>query len=111
MKPDQDAILETLYLAHFRELEIHAYRFLGNWDDAHVAAQEAFHIACEKIDVLMKSENRIGWMKNAVKNVCRHMMRDRQRQKVLFSSLEDLTEAEMPYVTDETESQAADFFA
>lgn len=39
------------------------------------------------------------------------MMRDRQRQKVLFSSLEDLTEAEMPYVTDETESQAADLFA
>ena len=38
-------------------------------------------------------------------------MRDRQRQKVLFSSLEDLTEAEMPYVTDETESQAADLFA
>lgn len=111
MKPDQDAILETLYLAHFHELEIHAYRFLGNWDDAHVAAQEAFHIACEKIDVLMKSENRIGWMKNAVKNVCRHMMRDRQRQKVLFSSLEDLTEAEMPYVTDETESQASDLFA
>ena len=111
MKPDQDAILKTLYRAHFHELEIHAYCFLGSWDDAHVAAQEAFHIACEKIDVLMKSENRIGWMKNVVKNVCRHMMRDRQRQKVLFSSLEDLTEAEMPYVTDETESQAADLFA
>lgn len=111
MKPDQDAILETLYRARFHMLEIHAYRFLGNWDDAHVAAQEAFHIACEKIDVLMKTENKIGWMKNTVKNVCRHMMRDRQRQKVLFSSLEDLTEAETPYVTDDSKGRAVDLFA
>lgn len=108
MKPEQDAILESLYSSYFHTLEIHAYRFLGNWDDSHVAAQEAFHIACEKIDVLMKSENQIGWLKNTVKNVCRHMIRDRQRQKVLFSSLEDVTEADLPSVTDELDTSPMD---
>ena len=47
MRPDQDSVLESLYRAHFREIEIHAFRYLGKWDDAHVAAQETFHIACE----------------------------------------------------------------
>lgn len=110
MRPEQDAILEKLYRSCFHALEIHAYRFLGNWEDSHVAAQEAFHIACEKIDVLLESENQIGWLKNTVRNVCRRMIRDRQYQRVLFSSIEDLTDADLPPVTDEVESTAAELF-
>ena len=78
MRPDQDSVLESLYRAHFREIEIHAFRYLGKWDDAHVAAQETFHIACEKIDDLMKQPNRIAWLKNIAKNVCRNMYRARK---------------------------------
>lgn len=110
MKPDQDAILERLYRSYFHALEIHAYRFLGDWEDSHVAAQEAFHIACERIDVLMKQENQVGWLKNVVRNVCRHMIRDRQRQKLLFSSLEELSEADMPSTTDEALGRPIDIF-
>ena len=108
MRTDQDAILEKLYRSYFHALEIHAYRYLGNWDDAHVAAQEAFHIACEKIDALMKSENQIGWLKNTVRNVCRHMIRDRQRQKLLFLSLDELTDADLPPATEEDAGQPTD---
>ena len=108
MRTDQEAILEKLYRSYFHALEIHAYRYLGNWDDAHVAAQEAFHIACEKIDALMKSENQIGWLKNTVRNVCRHMIRDRQRQKLLFLSLDELTDADLPPATEEDAGQPTD---
>ena len=80
MRPDQDSVLESLYRAHFHEIEIHAFRYLGKWDDAHVAAQETFHIACEKIDDLMKQPNRIAWLKNIAKNVCRNMYRARKKQ-------------------------------
>lgn len=108
MRTDQEAILEKLYRSYFHALEIHAYRYLGNWNDAHVAAQEAFHIACEKIDALMKSENQIGWLKNTVRNVCRHMIRDRQRQKLLFLSLDELTDADLPPATEEDAGQPTD---
>lgn len=113
MRPDQDTTLEKLYRSYFHTLEIHAYRFLGNWDDAHVAAQEAFHIACEKIDALLESENQIGWLKNTVKNVCRHMIRDKQRQRLLLISLEELTDKDLPHVShtlDDEVEQPTDLF-
>lgn len=113
MRPNQDSTLENLYRSYFHILEIHAYHFLGNWDDAHVAAQEAFHIACEKIDALMESENQIGWLKNTVKNVCHHMIRDRQRQRLLLISLEELTDKDLPHVPhtlDDEVGQPIDLF-
>lgn len=108
MKADQDLILEKLYRSYFRLLVVHAYRILGNWDDANFAAQEAFHVACEKIDQLAASENQIGWLKNTVRNVCYRMIRERNRQALLFSSLDELTDAEMPVTSDDTDAQSMD---
>ena len=108
MNADQDLILEKLYRSYFRLLVVHAYRTLGNWDDANFAAQEAFHVACEKIDQLADSENQIGWLKNTVKNVCYRMIRERNRQALLFSSLDELTDAEMPAAPDDTDAQSMD---
>lgn len=108
MRADQDTILEKLYRSYFRHLVVHAYRFLGNWDDANFAAQEAFHVACEKIDQLADSENQIGWLKNTVRNVCHHMIRERNRQALLFSSLDELTDAEMPVTSDDIDAQSMD---
>lgn len=108
MRSDQGALLEKLYRSYFRLLVVHAYRFLGNWDDANFAAQEAFHVACEKIDQLLSSENQIGWLKNTVKNVCHRMIRERNRQALLFSSLDDLTDAEMPVTSDSVDTQSMD---
>ena len=101
MRPAQDAVLEKLYRSYFRLLVVHAYRTLGNWDDANFAAQEAFHVACEKIEQLAISENQIGWLKNTVKNVCHRMIRERNRQALLFSSLDDLSDAEMPVTSND----------
>mgnify|MGYP001083126999 FL=1 len=108
MRPEQDAVLEKLFRSNFRLLVVHAYRFLGNWDDANFAAQEAFHVACEKVEQLAISENQIGWLKNTVRNVCHHMIRERNRQALLFSSLDELTDAEMPVTSDDIDAQSMD---
>ena len=90
MRPEQDIFLEQLYREHFCELEVHAYGYLGKWDLAHIAAQDAFHTACIRIEVVMASPNPVGWMKNTVKNICRNMIRSQNRQLKLFLSLEEL---------------------
>ena len=92
MKPEQEATLERLYRTHFHALEVHAYRFLRNWDDAHVAAQETFHIACEKADALTAAPDSLKWLKSTTKHVCQNMRRTKQRQQMLFTSLEELGE-------------------
>ena len=108
MMENQDKFLEELYHRYFRSLVIHAYCYLGNWEDSHVAAQDAFRIACEKIDALMSSENAVGWMKNTVKNLCYRMMRERNRQMLLFSSLDELTDDKLPIIDDDSGCQPTD---
>lgn len=113
MNEEQHALLETLFRTYLNELEVHAYSLLGNWDDAHLAAQEAFHIACEKIDVLADHPNQIGWLKTTVKNVCRNMLRTRERQIFLFTSLDELsdTSKDAPSTTDEPEEDISGLFS
>ena len=103
MRPDQDFVLEKFYREYFHAVEIHAYRYIGNWDDAHVATQEAFHIACEKIDDFMIQPNKVGWLKNVVKNVCRNMYRAKKKQLSLFISIEDLDRSQEPATFDHVE--------
>lgn len=86
----QDVFLEKLFREYYRELTIHAYCLLDDWNMAHEAAQETFHIACEKTDDLMNSPNPIGWLKNTAKNVVRNMIRARERQARLLRSFEEL---------------------
>lgn len=102
MRPEQDEIIEKLFRAHFNELEIHAYRYLGDWNQAQIAAQDAFHTACEKIDDLMDSPNPIGWLKNTVRNTARNMIKIRNRQIKLFFSIEELSYEALATVPDET---------
>ena len=110
MKPEQDQLLEQLYRTYFHTLQVHAYRFLGNWYDAHVAAQETFHIACDKIETVMSHPNPVGWLKNVTKNVSRNMIRARQRQLLLFSSLEELLSSEVPFTCDERSDDPTEMF-
>lgn len=89
MRPEQDDFLEQLFREHFNELELYAYRYLKTKDDAQIAVQDAFHIACDKIDDVMSSPNPIGWMKLTIKNIARNMVKAKNRQTKLFISLEE----------------------
>lgn len=89
MRPEQDDFLERLFREHFNELELYAYRYLKTKNDAQIAVQDAFHTACTKIDDVMSSPNPIGWMKLTIKNICRNMIKAKNRQMKLFISFEE----------------------
>lgn len=89
MQPDEDELLERLFRSEYRALRYHAYRFLGNYDLAETAVQEAFVIACRKIDALMKSPNPEGWLMETVKNVARNLSRTHQNYRDLVISVEE----------------------
>ena len=88
--PEQDEFLERLFRAYFNELELYAYALLKNRSDAEAAVQEAFHIACTKINEVMASPNQVGWMKKTIKNISRNMRRRRLRESLLVTRFEDL---------------------
>lgn len=67
--------IETLYVKQYDMLFIYAMRILKNGSLAEEAVQETFRIACQKADVLNKSENKEGWLLNTLKNVISNMER------------------------------------
>ena len=88
MRPDQDVFLETLFREHFYEFEIYAYALLLDRGDAQVAVQDAFHVACLKIDDVMNSPNPTGWMKVTIKNIARNMKKRKTRELQLIISMD-----------------------
>ncbi len=100
MKKEHSEQIEVLYRQHFRAMVVHAYRFVGDWERATEAAQEAFRIACEKPDALVSSPNPIGWLKQTTRNVCSNILKQQRLLAKLLVSLEKLTDPELPYVVD-----------
>ncbi len=87
MRPDQEIFLEALFREQFNMLELYARHFVKNRADAQDVVQEAFRIACGKIDALTGSPNPAGWMKLAVKNTALNLLRQRRRQAELLEAL------------------------
>lgn len=98
MTAEQVAFLEQFFKAYFSELQVHAFRCLGDWKNSEAAVMDAFVIACEKIDTFFECENQIGWMKSVVQNVCRNSLRRRNRDTMLLLALEDIIKAQSPDV-------------
>ncbi len=105
MTEEQMAYVERFFKEHFWELQVHAYRFLGEWKGTEDMVMDAFSIACEKIDVFVRSENQIGWMKIAVQNVCWNFLRRQNRENRLVTDWEDLTEDQIPATEDPLPSE------
>ncbi len=105
MTEEQMAYVEQFFKEHFWELQVHAYRFLGEWKRTEDMVMEAFSIACEKIDVFLESENRLGWMKLAVQNVCWNFLRRQNRENRLVTDWEELTEDRIPATEDPLPSE------
>ena len=91
LTPEQRQFLDALFRENFRRLELHAYSILHNWTDAHWAAQDTFHIACEQADELMAHPNPQGWLMWTVGNVSNNRVRLRSIQLKTFLSLNELS--------------------
>ena len=96
MNPEDNQFLVGFYHENHSKLFIHAYAILQQQDLAEIATQEAYRIACQKIDKLRESENPIGWMKKTVEHVCLHILREQRRNQALILSLEELPNGREP---------------
>lgn len=100
MTIEQMADVEQFFKQHFSELQIHAYRFLGDWKRTEDVVMDAFSIACEKIDVFSESENQLGWMKRVVQNLCWNILRRQSREDRHVTDWEKLEPDRIPAVED-----------
>lgn len=72
----QDEFVSQLYREMYYQLMAYAKSALTNEAMAEEAVQDAFRIACAKIEDLMGSENPRGWIVLTLKNVIRNTRRE-----------------------------------
>ena len=84
MDEQQEHLLETLYLQLYERLFVYARSCLDSAELAEEAVQETFRIACDKLSVLLESENPQGWLVNTLKGVLRNFFRKDVRDSRVF---------------------------
>lgn len=92
MMPEQEQFFNSFYKEHFNKLVVHAYRFTKDWHLAKDVVQDSFGKLLDqnKMAELLASENRVGWMKNMVRNTAWNAVRSRNRQIKWLISYEEL---------------------
>lgn len=84
MEEQQTEQLEQLYREMYEWLFGYANAALLDVSRAEEAVQETFRIACDKLPVLLESENPKGWLVNTLKGVLRNFSRkDARDSRVL----------------------------
>lgn len=102
-------IIAEIYHTYYRKLYIFAFSILGKQADAEVVVQEAFVVACQRPEELMRSKNPVGWMKSTVRHRALHILEDQKRTASLFMSLELLDHSKEPSCSDSSDSELAEF--
>lgn len=101
--------IAEIYRTYYRKFYILAYSILGKQAEAEVAVQEAFVVACQQSEMLMRSKNPVGWMKSTVRHRALHILEDQKRTASLFMSLELLDHSKEPSCSDSSDSELAEF--
>lgn len=76
---EKNDIIEYYYKSEYNNLFRYAARILLNDGLAEDAVQDTFQIAMKRIDKFAASPNPVGWLYETLKNVLKHVQRDRQR--------------------------------
>lgn len=92
MEEQDNAQLEQLYRDMYNWLFGYANVSLSDTSRAEEAVQETFRIACDKLSVLLESENPRGWLVNTLKGVVRNLHRLYAREERLFVPLPEGTD-------------------
>lgn len=74
---EQNQLIEDLFKSEYKDMALFAYNTLRDMNLADVAVQETFLIALRKPDALFNSPRPIGWLYKVLKNVIKHIIRDR----------------------------------
>ena len=92
IEKDNLMILEQYYREEFEDMVTFASHILASRTLAEVAVQDTFLIALNKIEKLTESPNPVGWLYITLKNVIKHIQRDRQKQVLRVVSLDEVKE-------------------
>ena len=76
---EQDSIIKALYMDMYAPLLAYAQSTLQDSSLAEEAVQDAFRIACAKVNDLTNSKNPKGWLVNTLKYVIKNMIRTRAK--------------------------------
>lgn len=95
MTQEETEFLKQLFQKIYANLLRYASIDLDDPSQAEDAVQEAFHLACRKIDVLMESDHPELWMTRTLRNVIRNRRREAAKHRERCVSLEAL-ETELP---------------
>lgn len=96
MEAQESEQLEGLYCEMYAWLFEYANAALSDPSRAEEAVQETFRIACDKLSVLLQSENPKGWLVNTLKGVLRNFLRKDARDSQVFVPLPEQYDREEP---------------
>lgn len=88
--------LEQLYREMYDWLLGYANASLSNPSRAEEAVQETFRIACDKLPVLLESENPQGWLVNTLKGVLKNFSRKEARDSRVLIQMPEQYGSEQP---------------
>jgi len=88
--------LEQLYREMYDWLLGYANASLSNPSRAEEAVQETFRIACDKLPILLESENPKGWLVNTLKGVLKNFSRKDARDSKVFIQMPEQYGSEQP---------------
>ena len=101
--------IAEIYHTYYRTLYILAFSILEKQAEAEVVVQEAFAVACQKPEELMRSKKPVGWMKSTVRHRALHILEDQKRTASLIMSLEVLHPGIEPSRLDNGDSELVEF--
>ncbi len=95
MTSRQSQMLEELFSETYMPLVMYAYSALQNKEFAEELAQDAFSVACVKINELEASPNRQGWLMNALKHLIRNYRHTMAVRSKIVGSVLDIDSVEV----------------
>lgn len=96
LSDEQQLWLEQLYKKEYNGLLAFAQRHLSSPETVEDAVQEAYSIACAKIDELMNSPRPGGWLTEVLRRVIYRQIRTQMRAAAHFITTGDLDKRLIP---------------
>ena len=96
MEDPSNLQLEQLYREMYAWLFGYANAIFSDASRAEEAVQETFRIACDKLPLLLESQNPTGWLVNTLKGVLRNFSRKDARESRVFVPLPEGCDWEQP---------------
>lgn len=85
LTPEEALLIDELYDKWFSSLKSCALPIMGDESSAEEAVQETFRTACVKINEVVTSPSRVGWLFLTLRNTISNMQRSRNRMaRIMF---------------------------